>query len=76
MRRCALRSSHEALACGRHRFVRSVVRRGWDREVLVEDVIGVVPGFELAKPGERVADSHWIPSMGRHAADGMDEALG
>jgi hypothetical protein len=20
--------------------------------------------------------SHWIPSMGRHAADGMDEALG
>jgi len=19
--------------------------------------------------------SHWIPSMGRHAADGMDEAL-
>jgi integrase len=20
--------------------------------------------------------SHWIPSMGRHAAEGMDEALG
>jgi site-specific recombinase XerD len=20
--------------------------------------------------------THWIPSMGRHAADGMDEALG
>jgi integrase len=20
--------------------------------------------------------SHWIPSMGRHTADGMDEALG
>ena len=20
--------------------------------------------------------SHWIPSMGKHAADGMDEALG
>ena len=20
--------------------------------------------------------SHWMPSMGRHAADGMDEALG
>jgi len=20
--------------------------------------------------------SHWIPSMGRHAADGMDEVLG
>ena len=20
--------------------------------------------------------SHWIPTMGRHAADGMDEALG
>src|SRR5918994_3476887 len=28
----------------------------------------------LTEPLDRY--SHWIPSMGRHAADGMDEALG
>ena len=34
--------------------------------------------MQQTKEGSMTLDrySHWIPSMGRHAAEGMDEALG
>ena len=56
--------SREILACGRYRFVQFVLRGGWDGEVLVEDVVGVVPRLELAEPGERVAGEGVVQALG------------
>ena len=40
------------------------MRGGWDREVPVEDVVGVVPCLELAELGQRVARESIVQSVG------------
>ena len=57
----------------------STARRAASARVPSQELGGVLTDTREEREGRgRSLDcySHWIPSMGRHAADGMDEALG
>ncbi len=54
-----------------HRCLTMVLARSTHATKYVQHLLGHVSIQLTLDPY-----SHWIPSMGRHAADGMDEALG